>query len=397
MIAGPLLAPLLVGRSFLLLLACGALIYYVVAVLATLRFFLRERQRTLGEFTPPVSVLKPVHGVDFASYENFSSFCQQNYPQYEILFCVNDVDDPAVGLIERLRTEHPQKNIRLLHGAEQLGTNRKVNNLVLLAQEARYELLVQSDGDVRVDPNYLRQVTSLFADPQTAVVSCFYRGMTESNLWAEIEALGAATDFAASVAVADWTEGITFALGASVATSKTWLQKIGGYAALANVLADDYEIGNRMARAGGRVLLSPEVVTTMYPAQSFAGYWSHQQRWARTVRLCRPWSYLGLVLTHGLPWTVLGAVVSGSTVAAVGFLSAYLITRLSLAWTIGVWGLQDATTRGKWWLIPFRDALHFAVWLGGFASNRILWGEAEFRLMAGGEMVKAGSSPPAKK
>jgi ceramide glucosyltransferase len=368
-----------------------------VAILATLRFFLRERKRTLGEFAPPVSVLKPVHGVDFASYENFLSFCRQNYSRYEILFCVNDLSDSAVPLILRLIAAHPQLSIRLLLGAEELGSNRKVNNLVLLAKEARYELLVQSDGDVAVGPNYLREVAALFEDPQTAAVSCFYRGMAEPNFWAEIEALGAATDFAPSVAVADWKEGVRFALGASVATTKSWLQKTGGYAALANVLADDYEIGNRMARAGGRVWLSREVVTTMYPAQTFAGYWQHQLRWARTVRLCRPWSYWGLLFTHGLPWAVIGAVISGSTAAAVGFLLAYLLTRWSLAWTMGVWGLHDATTRRKWWLIPFRDALHFAVWLGGFASNRITWGETEFRLMAGGEMVQVGSPPPAKK
>ena len=378
-------------------LACSAIGYYVVAISATRRFFSRGRKSKVASFTPPVSIVKPVHGIDFASYENCQSFCVQDYPEYEILFCVNDLEDAAVPLIRRVIQEYPERGIRLLHGAERIGTNRKVNNLVLLANEAKYEHLVQSDGDVRVGPNYLREVVAPFENEQTAVVSCFYRGIAQQNFFAEIEALGAATDFAASVAVADWTEGVTFALGASVATTKTWLKKIGGYAALANVLADDYEIGNRMAKCGGRVMVSREVVSTMYPAQDFAGYWQHQLRWARTVRLCRPWSYLGLLFTHGLPCAAAGALATASWTGALGFLSAYLLTRLVLAWTMGICGLQDETTRRKWWLVPVRDALHFAVWLGGFFSNRITWGETEFRLTAGGEMLEVGPSQSAKK
>jgi len=191
--------------------------------------------------------------------------------------------------------------------------------------------------------------------------------------------------------VADWMEGVTFALGASVATTKTWLGKIGGYAALANVLADDYEIGNRIAKSGARVMLSREVVATMYPAMSFTQFWQHQLRWARTVRLCRPVSYVGLLFTHGFPWAVVGALASGSLAGATAFSLAYLLVRTTLAWTAGVWALGDDTTRRKLWLVPLRDALHFCIWLGSFFSNRITWGDSEFRLSANGEMVAVGS------
>ena len=190
------------ARDVILLIACLPLAYYLVAMLAGWRFFFRQREKGPGSFTPEVSVLKPVRGVDFASHENFRSFCLQDYPKYEILFCVNDLDDAAVPLIRRLAEEFPQRSIRLLSNAPQLGSNHKVNNLALLASQAKFELLVQSDGDVRVGANYLREMAAPFERAETGVVSCFYRGVTQKNLWAEIEALGVATDFSAGVLVA---------------------------------------------------------------------------------------------------------------------------------------------------------------------------------------------------
>lgn len=377
-------------RVLICIVALGPLAFYLIAIIATMRFFIRNRKKRLRRFTPPISVLKPVRGVDFASYENFKSFCLQDYPEYEILFCVNDLQDGAVPLIHRLMDEFPARGIRLLSGAAQLGANRKVSNLVLLAAEAKHALLVQSDGDVRVGPNYLREMAAPFERNGTAVVSCLYRGVAQDNLWAQAEALGVATEFSASVLVADWKEGVTFALGASVATTKSWLGRIGGYAALVNVLADDYEIGNRVAKIGGHVTISREIVWTMYPAVSFREFWEHQSRWARTIRLCRPFSYLGLLFTHGLPLALIGGVASGSFKGTAWFLGAYVLLRFIQAWTIGVWGMRDETAGKKWWLLPVRDAVHFAVWVTSFFSNLVVWGGMEFRLKANGEMVALG-------
>ena len=376
-----------IWRAMIFLLPLASLTYYLVAVFATIRFFRRERKKSLAGYMPPISVLKPVRGIDFASYENFKSFCLQDYPEYEILFCVNDLHDAAVPLIRSLMQEFPQRGMRLLSGAAALGSNRKVSSLALLAREAKYQLLVQSDGDVRVGPRYLREMAAPFERTETGVVSCLYRGIAQESLWARVEALGVASDFSAGVLVADWKEGVTFALGASVATTKTWLAKIGGYEALANVLADDYEIGNRVAKAGGRVLISREIVETMYPAARFREFWEHQSRWARTVRLCRPASYWGLLLTHGLPLALLGGLASGSLIRAAFLLAAYLALRLFQAWMIGVWGMQDETAKTKWWLLPLRDAIHFVVWVGSLFSNRIIWGGTEFRLKSNGEMA----------
>jgi ceramide glucosyltransferase len=383
-------------RDAVLLLAAAPLVYYSMATVAALRFFKRERARVLHDYTPSVSILKPVRGVDFGSYENFASFCRQDYPDYEILFAVNDDADPAVSVIRRVIGEFPERKIRLLVGAEHLGANRKVNKLARLAREARHDVLVLTDGDVRVGPNFLREVVAPLADRKVGAVTSFYRGIAEKNLAAEIEAVGASSDFFAGVLMAGLTEGITFALGASIATTREWLGKMGGFAAIAGTLADDYELGNRIAKAGGEVVLSRQAVWTMYPAQTLRSFWDHQVRWARTVRLCRPLSYAGLLFTQGLPWALLAALVEPAKWIAGLYLLAYLILRFVMAWAVGIWGVGDEVLRRKIWLVPLRDAIHFVVWLASFGSKHIRWGSVEYAIRKG-QMVPvtdSESAPP---
>jgi len=375
-------------RDTILLVALAPLAYYIVATIAALRFLRRKPENDSGatsakSFTPPVSLLKPVHGIDFASVENFESFCHQNYPDYEILFAVNDDSDPAVPLIREVAARFPERNIRLISGAPQIGSNKKVNNLIELARAARHEIIVLTDGDVRVLPNYLREVVAPFADPKIGAVTSFYRGITQKNLAAELEAIGAASDFFAGVLVAEWMEGISFALGASIATTKQWVAKIGGFEPIADMHSDDYELGYRIAKAGGKIVLSHELVWTMYLAQSTTGFWNHQVRWSRTVRLCRPLSFVGLIFTHGLPWAVAAALVAPTASIAAAYLVAYLILRLITAWVVGVRVSGDETVRTKLWLVPFRDAIHFIVWLASFASNKITWGGEQFTMREG--------------
>ena len=380
-----------VWRVAILLLAAAPLVYYALATVAALRFFRRERARILPEYAPPVSVLKPVHGVDFGSYENFSSFCRQEYPDFEILFAVNDARDPAVPVIERLIKEFPGRRIQLLVGAEQLGANRKVNNLARLAREASHDVLVLTDGDVRVAPRFLREVVAPLADQKTGAVTCLYRAIAERNLATEIEAVGASSDFLAGVLMAEWIEGISFALGAAISTTKERLGKIGGFEALADWLADDYELGNRITKAGGKVVLSREVVWTIYPAHTARSFYDHQVRWARTVRLCRPLSYFGLLFTQGLPWVLVAALVAPARWIAGVYLIVYLILRPAMAWTVGIWSIGDEVLRRKPWLVPLRDAVHFFIWLASFGSNHIRWGNVEYVIRKGRMIPVAGS------
>lgn len=375
-------------RYAILLVALAPFAYYIVATIAAIRFLRRKpkaasNSATAKDFTPPVSLIKPVHGVDFGSVENFESFCHQNYPDYEILFAVNDESDPAVPLIRATAAKFPERNIRLISGAPQVGANKKVNNLIELNRAARHEIIVLTDGDVRVLPNYLREVVAPFADPKIGAVTSFYRGIAQKSLAAELEAIGAASDFFAGVLVAEWMEGMTFALGASIATTKSWVAKIGGFETIADMHSDDYELGHRISKAGGKVVLTHELVWTMYPAQSARGFWNHQVRWLRTVRLSRPLSFLGLVFTHGLPWAIAAAFIAPTKSIAGAYLGAYLVLRLVMALVVGVRVVADDTVGAKLWLIPFRDAIHFIVWLASFASNKISWGGEEFTMREG--------------
>jgi ceramide glucosyltransferase len=380
-----------IAHYFVWLMFLSSLGFYVAAILSAIRFSRRPAQERSSEFAPHVSVLKPVHGVDFGSEENFASFCNQSYANFEILFAANDESDPAVPLIRKLIAAHPERKIRLLTGAPFLGENRKVNNLALMAREASHEILAITDGDVRVGPDYLRNVVAPFADNETGAMTSLYRGVAQHGFFPELEALGAASDFAAGVLVAERMEGLNFALGASIVTTKSWVQRIGGFEPIAHLLADDYELGHRIAEGGGEVVLSTEVVATMYPAQTFRGFWDHQLRWARTVRLCRPLSYLGLIFTHGLPWAVLAGLLARTQAVAAACIAAHLILRFTVAWSVGVGVLQDETVRRRWWLIPVRDAIHFFIWLASFTSNRVTWGDSEFT-MKKGQMIPVRNS-----
>jgi ceramide glucosyltransferase len=361
-----------------LVVATFPLIYYLLATFAALAFSRQARTESLPTFEPPVSILKPLYGVDFASYENYASFCTQDYSEYEILFSVNDEGDPAVAVVQRLIADFPQRRIALLIGAEYFGANKKVNSLARLTREAKHEVLALSDGDVRVDSKYLRNVVAPLRDGNVGAVTSFYRGIAQHNLYAELEAVGASSDFFAGVLMAAWTEGVKFALGASIATTKTWVQKIGGFEAIAAFLADDYEIGRRVTQSGGQVVLSHETVSTMYLTQTLRGFWQHQLRWARTVRLCRPASYAALLFTQGLPWAIAGALLAPTSWIAASYLLVYLLLRLIMAWVVGVSVVGDEVLRRRLWLVPLWDAIHFVVWTASFASHHVVWGNVEY-------------------
>jgi ceramide glucosyltransferase len=363
-----------------LVVAAFPLLYYLLAIFASLTFSrgARVHAAPTPTFEPPVSILKPLHGVDFASYENYASFCTQDYPEYEILFAVNDASDPAVAVVTRLIADYPHRHILIFIGAEYFGANQKVNSLARLTREAQHEVLALSDGDVRVGPKYLRNVVAPLRDGNVGAVTSFYRGVAQDNFFAELEAIGAASDFFPGVLMAAWTEGVKFTLGASVATTKTWVRRIGGFEAIAAFLADDYEIGRRVTESGGRVVLSHETVSTMYPAQTPRNFWEHQLRWARTVRLCRPASYAALLFTQGLPWAMAAALLAPAPWIAASYLLAYLVLRLAMAWFVGVSVVGDEVLPRRLWLVPFWDAIHFVVWGASFASNHVVWGTVEY-------------------
>jgi ceramide glucosyltransferase len=381
--------PLTALRAIVLLMAALPFVYGLLAVYSARRFF-RTRRSSVDEFTPRVSILKPVRGLDRASYENFATFCRQDYPDYEIVFAVADEDDPAADVVRRLIASFPERSIRLLIGAPNIGPSSKVNKLCRLTRDARHDLLVINDSDIRVTSDYLRAVVAPFRDPRVGAVTCLYVGITDGHLAADLEAIGIATDFAAGVLVARQLEGVKFALGATMATTRDRLRDIGGFEALASYCAEDFQLGHRIAALGYVVELAPYVVSSECAASTLRGYFQHQLRWAISTRHSRPLGYAGLLLTQGLPWAVAATLVVPTAAVAAGYFGAYLTLRLVMAWTVAKWALGDVSVVRKWWLLPIRDALAFVVWLAGFCLNRIHWRGREF-LVHDGRLIPVAS------
>jgi ceramide glucosyltransferase len=363
-------------RDGLFVLALAPFAYYLSAILAAFRFF--RDSPSVTSFSPPVSILKPIRGLDRETYENYASFCLQDYPEFEILFCVTDDNDPAIAVIEKIIQDFPQRSIRLLTGSQALGVSDKVNKLCRMVREARYDILLVSDSDVRVEPGFLHKLVAPFANPQVGGVTCLYKGLTDRSVPAQIEALGNSADFAAGVLVA-WLLGeVNFMLGAVMVTTKKKLAAIGGFEALVDHLSDDYELGNRIAAHGYRVELSRCPVAVVYPRQSLSDAFRHQLRWNLTIRCSRPGGHFGLLFTQGLPWAILAAAVAPTRKVAVAYLAGYAILRMAMAWRVGVAGMNDRLVRRKMWMLPLRDAFAFATWAFSFFPQRIHWRGQQF-------------------
>jgi ceramide glucosyltransferase len=367
-------------RGALLLVALAPFAYYVIAIVAARRFFGRRPAGPAApsDFSPPISILKPIYGLDRETYENYASFCRQDYPAFEVLFCLSDEQDPAVPVIQKLIRDFPARSIRLLVGAEPLGASDKVNKLCRMVREARHEIVIVTDSDVRADPGFLRAIGHAFRDPGVGGVTCLYRGLTDGTFAAGLEAMGNSTDFVAGVLV-NWLGGkIDFMLGAIMATTKKNLAEIGGFESLVDYFCDDFELGNRIARKGHRIELSTFPVSIVYPRETFAEAFRHQVRWNLSIRYSRPAGHLGLIFTQGLSWTILAAILAPSGAIALAYVAAYVVLRSEMARVVGVWGMQDRALRTKLALLPVRDAFAFVVWLASFLPQRIYWRGKQF-------------------
>jgi ceramide glucosyltransferase len=341
-------------------------------------------------FAPDVSILKPVKGVDARMYAGLASHCRQQYAgRFEILFGVGSADDPAVEEIARLRREFPQCDIRLIVCPQRLGTSGKVSNLIQMLPEAKYEYLLINDSDIHVSPRYLTRVMARFGGERVGMVTALYRGRTAAEgealtLWARLEALAISTDFAAGVLAARRLEdGIHFGLGSTLAMSRAALAAAGGLEPLVDSLADDYELGARIAQAGFHVELCGEVVETAVPAYGLRGFCQHQLRWARTLRDARRWGYLGLGITYCIPWAVLNCVASGFALWSFTLLSLVVLARVAVALSVGIGVLGDAQVLRDIWLLLLRDFFGLGFWAWSFASDTIVWRGERFRLHNG--------------
>ena len=371
-------------------------VFYFLAIFSSGRYFWQSRKqagRNL-DFTPPVSNLKPVRGLDPNAYENFASFCRQDYPEYELLFCVTDQTDPSVPIIRKVMRDFPERKIRLLYSAGHTAINDKVAKLRLMEREAQYEYLVINDSDVRVDNEYLRRVIEPLRDPKVGGVTCFYRSSQERSFVEKLQTIGMISDFYAGVLVAWQLDGVHFALGPTMASTKRCVKSFGGFQVLENRPADDLLFGRLIAEQGVEMKLLPYVVETVPDFQGVRELLAKRARWMTVMRAMRPWGHFGLLLTWGLPWTTLAVLVHPTLPVIAAYWGSYLFFRVALTWLIGIQGLKQIGLWTKMPLIPLWDAMAFLIWLVSFTRTSIRWRNVDYQLRNGQFVATADTLVP---
>ena len=377
-----------------LILATTPFIYYLLVLFSTWRFFRRAERRlsTDSGFTPPVSNLKPLRGLDPEAYENLASYCRQDYPEYEMIFCVGDESDPSVPVLEKLKRDFPDKEIRILFGSGRTAINDKVAKLVRMVNEARHEVLVINDSDVRVEPNYLRTVVAPLRSPKVRGVTCLYVSTEDKTFTQHLQSVGMICDFFPGIFVARQLDGIKFAFGQTIVTTRSCLKAFGGYESIENRPADDLLVGRYIAQQGYEVELLPYAVKTVPDYDSFKGLFIKRLRWLTVMRHMRPWGHIGLAFTQGLPWCLAVFFTHISDGIGIAYIGGYLAFRLLIAWSVGVWGLKQ---RGLWKKMPLIivwDATAFVIWLLTFGRRHIRWRNVDYRIRDG-MLVPVTSNP----
>jgi len=382
------------GRLMLLICVIAAIVYYGIALWAGWLWFRdRRRQRALGlAYTPPVTILIPVRGADPGAYENFASFCWQDYPGYQIIFGARDEDDPAVAVIRQLKTDFPDRHLELVISPVEIGYNAKVSNLQNMFAQAAHDLLIIVDSDIRVGPDYLRRVVAPMQAARVGMVTCLYRGAGAPSWAALLENIGISSTFASEVVTARALEGIKFALGSTILTRRELLERIGGFRAVADYLADDFLLGNFMAAAGYQVILSDYVVEHISGPDTLASMLRHQLRWGRSTRISRPKGYAGLILTYGTATALMSLVALQFSGFGWALLGVTLAVRLLVAWVLGVIGLGDRMLARYLWLVPLRDLIGFGIWMASFVGDKIQWRGTTFQVLPGGKIKPVGES-----
>jgi ceramide glucosyltransferase len=385
---------LTVTTRVLLAVAGLPFIYYLLVLYSSWRFFRRSpiEMAAKSDFTPPASILKPVRGLDPEAYENFASFCRQDYPEYEIVFCLGSSNDPSFPVIERLQRDFPTCAIRVLFHSRGSASNDKVAKLDQLVHEARYEYLVINDSDVRVAPDYLRTVIAPLVRPTVGAVTCLYVSAGEQSVVDGIQSIGMISDLYAGILVARELDGVKFALGETIVTTRSRLAQFGGYRAIENRPADDLLVGRLIAEQGYEVELLPYAVLTVADYGSMRDLFFKRLRWMVVMRHMRPWGHLGLLLTQGLPWSIVAIVLHPSLPLALSYVGAYLLLRIAMTWMIGIWGLKQSSLWKNMPLLPIWDGIALVIWVASFWQNSIRWRGGQHYYIRNGMLVDASSA-----
>lgn len=367
------------------------LAYSLISLACARRFFGRQQEdRHSSDPTPShpaITIIKPVKGMDAESYKNFASFCSQDYPgNTQLLFAVASADDPVIPVIRQLIHNFPSLDISLVINPSIHGPNYKVSNLINAFPQAKHEIIIVCDSDIRVPQDYLLSVSRHFRDPRAGVVTSLYRTSTVHGIATAIEATGFDAEMIPNVMVALQLEGLSFALGASMAVRREALAAIGGFEALAGYLADDYQLGNKIHRAGWSIALDNCFVESMVRKESIPAVLSRQLRWARTMRVSRPGGYFASGVTLPFPAAMLALLISPTFLNALVAIMLLYTVRLAVTTTFSRAFTRDGLLPRWLWLIPLRDMLAFCTWALAFLGNRVEWRGRRFRLKPGGTL-----------
>jgi ceramide glucosyltransferase len=382
-------------KIIVLIIAAIPFCYYLLALYSTVRFFVVTKKdlKRNDDYLPPISCLKPIKGLDEDAYENYASFCRQDYPEYEIVFCV-DPDDPALPVLEQLIKDFPERQIRLLFGSGRNAINDKTGRLTRLTREAKYDLFVITDGDVRVRPDYLRTVASPFRDPKVGAATCLYVSTKEVNLVQELQSIGMISDFFAPVMIAWLFDDLKITFGQSILTTRKAVEAYGGYPVLENRPADDVYAGRLVAEQGFEVKLLPYIVQSVADFATMSDLLHKRTRWMTVQRLMRPWGHLGLIFTWGLIWAIVAVAVWRTVPVAIAYLGGYVLFRILITWTIGAWGMKQKGLWKKLPLIPVWDAMAFVMWIASWGRRTIRWRGVDYFIREG-RLVAATPATPA--
>jgi len=362
-----------------------SIMYMLIAIVAAWDW--RRQTSAAPDQLPPISILKPLKGADPHMDECLRSHAAQDHPRFEIVFGVNSADDPAMDHVEKLRREFPELPIEVVVSAERLGANGKVSNLVQMAARARHGHLVISDSDIRVQPDYLRNLAAAFQQPSSkpiGMVTCLYRAIAGAGIWSKIEALGISADFMPACLVSRLVEGgVHYGLGSTIALTRKALEDAGGFEAVLDFLADDYEISRRVLHAGYSIALPRMVVETFVPEYSFTEFFQHQARWQRAIRSARPGQYLGFLVMFPLFWAALTAIFSLGAPWALWLLGVAVALRLLEIIVVSARAVGDRAALRRLWLTPLRDVLFPFIWSAGWFGSRVVWRREVFQLKKG--------------
>lgn len=345
------------------------------------------RPRVSDAALPAVSVLKPLCGAVPETYDNLANTCRLDYPRLQIVFGVADADDPAIAIVKRLKRDFPDVDIELVVSAERIGSNAKVSNLSNMLERAKHDVLVIADGDIRAPADYLHTVVPYLDEPEAGLVTCLYRASQGRTLAHRIEALFVNTDFGPMVTVARQVERMTYAFGATICIRRTVFEEIGGFPAIADHLADDYQIGNMACERGYQSILAPVVVETVLDLERVGEVFQHQLRWARTYRICRPGGYLASIVTHSTLWATLYLLATGFSTGGLAVFGAAVAVRLFAAGTIAHAILGVRRIWRELWMVPAKDLFISTIWVLAFLGDTVRWGDSEFVVARDGRML----------